>query len=149
MSSFRNNGSIAIRNVLSTGRDGAIDSESAESAAAGIAARLLESPAVCQADDTDGEFAICIFLPPNEKDALDSADGIGSAGGGGSLAPGDVFATRNCADILDSACQWRRYTACSKDNPAAIFVDSLYGSKGETPTTVIQWSKGTVHYKSQ
>lgn len=143
MSSFRSNGFIAIRNVLSPDRDGVIDSELAKSAAAGVAARLLESPAVCLADNNaDGDGTLCILLPLNDEDA----DRIVSVGGGGSLAPGDIFASINCAD---SSRQWRQYAACSKDSPAVIFVDSLYGSKGETPTTVIQWSKGTAHYKSQ
>jgi len=34
--------------------------------------------------------------------------------------------------------------ACGVDDDHALFVDKLYGTRGETPTTVVQWSKGTV-----
>jgi hypothetical protein len=33
---------------------------------------------------------------------------------------------------------------CTKEDQDAIFLDPLYGTKGETPTTVVQWSKGTI-----
>lgn len=100
--------------------------------------------------DTDDDDVLCILLPLNENDAQENSDLIGSAvGGGGSLNAGDVFATTGNLAVQASICAWRKYTACPIDNSAAVFVDSLHGSKGETPTTVIQWSKGTVHYKSQ
>ena len=147
MTSFQSNGSIVIRNVLVPEPDGVISQEAAASASAGIAARLLDTPAVC---DTYTDDALCMLLPLNEKDASEYSDLIGSAsGGGGSLSAGDVFATTSNVAAQSNVCAWRRYAACSKDDSATVFVDSLYGSKGETPTTVIQWSKGTVHHKSQ
>ena len=135
--------------------DGGISQEAAASASAGIAARLLDTPAVCDGSitsaATDADDVLCILLSLNEKDAHENSDLICSAvGGGGSLSAGDIFATTSNVDVQSNICAtWRRYAACSKDDSAAVFVDSLHGSKGETPTTVIQWSKGTVHYKSQ
>ena len=153
-SDFRSNGSIVIRNVLVPVPDGGISQEAAASASAGIAARLLDTPAVCDARmapaDTDADDVLCILLPWNEKDAHEISDLICSAvGGGGSLSARDIFSTTGDVAVQNSIGAWRKYTACSKDNSAAVFVDSLHGTKGETPTTVIQWSKGTVHHKSQ
>ena len=143
-----------IRNVLVPEPDGVISQEAAASASVGIAARLLDTPTVCATSvtsaDTDDDDVLCILLPLNENDAQENSDLIGSAvGGGGSLSAGDVFATTGNVAVPTSICAWRRFAACSKDDSAAVFVDSLHGSKGETPTTVIQWSKGTVHHKSQ
>ena len=143
-----------IRNVLRPERDTAISHEIAESASAGIAARLLDAPAVCNIPSTDASDAggdvVYALIPLDEKDAQEIADSISSAaGGGGSLGTGDVFATSCYIGAKTNDCNWRRYAGCSKDDPSAFFIDTLYGSKGETPTTVIQWSKGTVHYNSQ
>ena len=154
LNAFRSNGSIVIRNVLVPVPDGGISQEAAASASAGIAARLLDTPAVCDARmapaDTDADDVLCILLPWNEKDAHEISDLICSAvGGGGSLSARDIFSTTGDVAVQNSIGAWRKYTACSKDNSAAVFVDSLHGTKGETPTTVIQWSKGTVHHKSQ
>ena len=154
MISFQSNGSIVIRNVLVPEPDGVISEVAAASASAGITARLLDTPAVCDASmtsaDTDSVDILCILLPLNENDAHENSDLTGStAGGGGSLSAGDVFATTSNVAVQGNVSTWRRYASCAKDDSAAVFVDSLYGSKGETPTTVIQWSKGTVHNKSK
>ena len=144
-----------IRNVLVPEPDEVISQEAAASASVGIAARLLDTPAVCDARmlapaDTNADGVLCILLPLNESDAQENSDLIGSTvGGGASLSAGDVFATTGNVAVPTSICAWRRFAACSKDDSAAVFVDPLHGSKGETPTTVIQWSKGTVHHKSQ
>ena len=149
-SSFQSNGSIVIRNVLTPDRDGAISTHMAESATVGIAARLLNAPAVSSARPTDiDDGTLYMLLPLDEKEAEEISDKLGSVvGGGGSLGIGDVFATTRGVAAQNSISNWKDYSACSNDDPTSLFIDVLYGSKGETPTTVIQWSKGTVHYNS-
>ena len=154
LNSFRNGGDVTLRNVLRSGpRDSTIKQHSADAAAAGIAARLLDAPAI-STDDNKQPFdggAVRVLLPTTEGEAETMSRTLGAFAGGGSLAPGDVFAmstsTSNFADG-SSSLAWRTYHACNANDPAAVFIDKLYGSAGETPTTVIQWSKGTVH-KSQ
>jgi len=152
LSSFRNNGAVTIRNVLRTVPEGAIQLHSADAASAGIAARLLDAPAICWARNNkhDGsDSAVTILLPLHESEAEAMSRALGTFAGGGSLAPGDVFATAttsSCAE--ESNAPWRTYQACGVNDSAAVFVDKLCGSRGETPTTVIQWSKGTVHTSS-
>ena len=79
-----------------------------------------------------------------------------AAAAGGDLAPGDVYARRvvltsdRDAELRSSS---RSNTddkisflvaSTAADDPFATFVDPLFGARGETPTTVVQWSKGTI-----
>jgi hypothetical protein len=77
--------------------------------------------------------------------------------GGGALAPGDGFAQIIYTKVMmtinqnenDDNCQVRNncnfyVVPCSAKDSRAVFADPFFGTRGETPTTVIQWSKGTI-----
>ena len=60
------------------------------------------------------------------------------------IGPGDVLVAS--ADIAAGTDRnWKEeLSACQGDDDHALFRDTLFGTRGETPTTVIQWSKGTI-----
>eukprot|EP00957_Ditylum_brightwellii_P189025 14389728-Ditylum_brightwellii.AAC.1 len=90
---FRTNGSVTLRGVVKiSGNDDGLDTLSAFSAMAGIAARLLNSPACCLVGDNDKSKAgqaLRILLPITDSSAAALRSDV--VGGGGSLAPGDAF----------------------------------------------------------
>lgn len=108
---FRAQGSVIIRQV---GEDNL-------SAAAGIACRLLGSPA-CRLTETPSTSDTVVAI------TVDSSD----------LQAGDMWARKG---VYESALLFEPAAA---DDSLRTFVDPLFGTRGETPTTVIQWSKGTV-----
>ena len=120
------------------------------SAAAGIACRLLQcSACTMQASSTKADHGLVIFFPMTSKAAETLAQRIHRIN--------DDLSVRDCFALLlspgqdlDSSLQnmdgvkyWRFVPCSNEDDEKAIFVDHLFGSKGETPTTVFQWSKGT------
>ena len=134
---FMTDGSIVLRRVVNSMND---SDDDMISAAAGIACRLCSSPA-CQYAINENNPTIHIAIPKTETGAstleqLCFAD----------LGVGDAFVTTR-PDALPSTSndvEVATLQACNQESPNAIFVDPLYGTRGETPTTVIQWSKGTI-----
>lgn len=166
---FQSNGSVTLRKVLTL-----LDVKEEErnlcnllfSAASGLACRLLGSPAVrcVQEDivDDDGEVHandfLYVYFPRKELDTSDSLystwkEKIGSTFyGGGDLTVGDSFCFHPMAmDPNAKAVQGiteiglYRFLPCEASDNNACFQDRFYGSRGDTPTSVIQWSKGTIH----
>ena len=60
-----------------------------------------------------------------------------------SMSPGDLLAMIASDRLTMEEERWLVF-APSDASSRVDFVDPLYGTRGETPTTVIQWSKGTI-----
>ena len=141
LSMFQTDGLVTIRNVMGG------ESGSPISAAAGVACRLLESPACRAALPTiSQETAIRIVLPMTPEQAASiSMDRDSSSAG--FLASGDLHATRFTLEDSPAVVAngpWYAFVACDPTDARACYVDRLFGSRGETPTSVVQWSKGTI-----
>ena len=134
LNNFLANGSIVLRQVLKGDND-------ARSAAAGIACRLLKSPA-CRLLDNIGSGqgqVLHLVIPTSDEAArhLEKRYGV-------SMSPGDLFARFSSEELLVVGDMlWFTFASCETSAPFS-FVDRLYGTRGETPTTVVQWSKGTI-----
>ena len=135
--SFASNDSVLLRRVW----DSTKENESLSlSVACGVACRLLETSSVsvmvspldskgsCMEDDD----IIFVHLPTSEINLKD----------GRSLTCGDVLATRSKVEEMIGDYSYV-FRPCAHPEKA-IFTDQFYGSRGSTPTTVIQWSKGTI-----
>jgi hypothetical protein len=161
LDSFRKNGIITIRHVLpvSYNNEQLDGNAKVTSAAAGIAAILLGVPCVAQItkDSNDhgkhiNEVGVKMLLSYTEEEAHTASQilsQLGSSSGGGSLSVGDLCAISITVDDKkhhddDLFGPWYSFVACTHDDSRVTFVDRLYGLRGETPTTVIQWSKGTI-----
>lgn len=159
---FRSNASVAVRKVLTLvgGEENVISLQL--SVASGLACRLLGSPAVRCAlknnmddDDDDANNSVYVFFPNQEFDASHSIymtwkEKIGSTFyGGGDLSVGDAFCFQmepNVESILENTFGLYRFLPCEPSyDKNACFHDKFYGSRGDTPTSVLQWSKGTIH----
>jgi len=134
LNNFLANGSIVLRQVLQ-------GSDDARSAAAGISCRLMRSPA-CRLLDNVGSGqgeVLRIAIPTSEESArhLEQRYSV-------SLSPGDLYAIVSSAEslVVDDM-SWFTFVRC-ETSARVSFIDRLYGTSGETPTTVVQWSKGTI-----
>ncbi len=165
---FESSGSVTLRNVCRS-----LSPEETNltySIAAGLACRLLSSPAVCipsnealqlgEGGDDDGDYdeMLQIILPSSElqSEHLAGTNQGASQGvfyGGGPLTVGDAFAAvvvlsrrrENSNESANSDNGVYTFLPCPASDERAIFVDRFHGTRGETPTSVLQWSKGTVH----
>jgi hypothetical protein len=152
LQNFVADGSIVLRNVV-VAVSGGNDNEDVLllSAAAGIACRLLQT-AGCKllaSDDSSSSSSgsLCVMIATTDQGAealsrlykkdLAAGDGICVVSGTESMIPSSAAA------LLDEVAVWK-LQQCQKEDHDAIFVDPFYGTRGETPTSVIQWSKGTI-----
>jgi hypothetical protein len=160
---FKTTGAVTLRRVLD--RDDKLEKTKVLSATAGIACRVLETPACRlvrenELDDCIRTNADIVEIVVSSGKVLGQGDHGNVAAGGGDLALGDVLArsvndavSRRCSGSASSSSSSPEgesyiFTSVLSDDPVAVFVDPLYGSRGETPTTVVEWSKGTIHYSS-
>lgn len=157
---FRQTGSIVVRGAGST-----------KSVALGIACRLLEVPAcqllpmedhnivVATATTTttnndqcqDSRILLLVFVCLVQNQSATRLDGY-------DLNPGDVWVSRfppaNETVLQASSAHQVLQVAACETRPGVdplfqscgglYYEDPFYGARGETPTTVIQWSKGTI-----
>lgn len=139
LANFQSSGFITLRQVMTDGGD-------TLSAAAGITCRLMNSPA-CRLlreapKEASQQRAVRIVLPTSELEAQTINDKLGSVVG--SLSPLDLIAVTASVDSLrEESDTWLQFVPC-ETNDSALFVDPLFETRGETPTTVVQWSKGTI-----
>ena len=132
--SFASNDSVLLRRVW----DSTEENQSLSlSVACGVACRLLETSCVSiivPSFDSKGacDDTIFVHLPTFEINLKD----------GQSLTSGDVLATRHKSEEEIGDYSYAFQSCIHPDK--AIFTDQFYGSRGSTPTTVIQWSKGTI-----
>ena len=131
LNNFVTSGSIILRRVVSNlNDDGTI-----LSAAAGLACQLLQSPA-CRPSSTPlstTRDTVKIIIPRVD---------VGDVGPGDCLAAIASISDDRLSDANNSFLYMLE--ACAADDPNALFVNRLHGSRGETPTSVVQWSKGTI-----
>jgi len=151
---FQSSASVTVRSVLRSVHlmDDNNPLRASRSAAAGLACRLLGSPAVKIArksiDDSNADrdgTALHVILPLTESEGSNAK--FGSAFyGGGPLAVGDAFA---CYEVDETETGNENgvhsFIPCDSSDTNAVFVDRFHGTRGETPTSVLQWSKGTIH----
>jgi hypothetical protein len=149
LDNFLTDGFIVLRRVTTPVIADAAGERSVVSAAAGIACRLNRGHACQLRDSSLQNPAIGILFPTTLEAADELAKRIGRPN---DLSVGDCFAWRlspgqTIDDLalgdVDRAQLWQ-LELCSHDSAEAIFVDPLFGSRGETPTSVVQWSKGTI-----
>eukprot|EP00977_Amphora_coffeiformis_P020026 scaffold7808_cov184-Amphora_coffeaeformis.AAC.5 len=143
MERFQTQGSIVLRRMKSS-NEGA-----ARAVAAGVACRLLATPACRQVVDAKSGQ-----LEDNDNilEVLVATQDLALEAGAHDLQAGDVWAQCDDDDKSRSSSNTDnghpgtkfRFMATTADDPAADYVDPLFGMRGETPTTVVQWSKGTI-----
>ena len=151
---FQSNGAVTIRNLFQNA-----DDAHRFSVAAGLACRLMASPACSyvnlssQSKNFDDEnAAILIVLPMNEKELQEqmdtSASKISQSFAGGPLSVGDAFVSRislrDANENYESIPCVSTFVPCNQNEAIVTFQDKFFGSRGETPTSVLQWSKGTI-----
>ena len=127
---FVRDGRVLLRGLLLS--DGLSRAEAAAAEAA-LAARLLDAPACREA--AAGEAGTVALLRAGD-----------AAAAGTWLGPSDALATR--VDTGTAVEGRRVFAACAAGDGAAVWVDPLHGARGVCPTSVLQWSKGTVHHAS-
>jgi hypothetical protein len=128
INSFLQNGVIVIRKVF-VGQP-----ENAMQLARAVACRLLGAPACTLApfDSSAGKGAWIYF-----SDFDETILGFG-------VGPGDILVASSEV-AKTSYISWKEgLMPCEANNCSAVIKDRLFGTRGETPTTVIQWSKGTI-----
>lgn len=92
----------------------------------------------------DYEEAVYILLPATQKEAEAISSGQSMNEGFDHLSQGDLYAVCQIyRDCLEGE-PWFSSVACDAADKRACFVDRLFGTRGETRTTVVQWSKGTI-----
>jgi hypothetical protein len=110
---------------------------------AGIACQLLKSPACKLSNPNSSSLngnvpALHIRMPLLDDPSSD-------------LAAGDCLARLIPRHDKAESRQHHEETSfifvfeqCQENDANALFVNRLFGSRGETPTTIVQWSKGTI-----
>lgn len=68
------------------------------------------------------------------------------------LNPGDVLAldasTPMVEQLADDVCTlW--FEPVAADDDRAVWVDPFFGTRGSSATSVIEWSKGTIHHATE
>ena len=131
---FQTSGSIVLRQVL--------QGDDVVSAMAGVACRLSASPASRWVTPSElGEATprglLFIAVAHDVEKNLEVERGSVV-----SLSPGDLLATVSPGKAREEGL-WFAFAPCEA-SVSATFVDRLYGTRGSTPTTVVQWSKGTI-----
>jgi len=159
---FQSSSSVIVRRVIleSLSLDEESTNKSYISAASGLACRLLGCSAVKyvgEGNQNDGNNSLYVFLPRKEESeiALETIDAwttqlLGSSliYGGGSLMVGDALCFRmdeNQVSFPENIKGLYRFLPTEPSDKNTVFIDKYYGSRGDSPTSVLQWSKGTIH----
>lgn len=153
LGAFQSSGSVTLRNVWMGSFD-PVDNRL--TIAAGLACRLLASPAVTTVTNrVDNDTGVQIILPSNESESAELLSTMerqagNSFYGGGAVAVGDAFATIIKAnEVVTGTNGSFFFLPADKSSSEVIFADRFHGTRGETPTSVLQWSKGTIHVSNQ
>ena len=151
---FYSDGVVILRNLIQNEQCNQRDATKiAVSVSAGISTRLLNVSGCCilphsEMETVPGDF-IGILLPTNDDEAQMHSD-VAKLFNKGPLSPGDalVLSGHSIRSINDGIVVYDLRLFRPSDDKSALFVNTLHGGRGETPTTVVQWSKGTAHYSS-
>lgn len=131
---FAADGSVVLRRLLP---DEAPSASLLKLVAAAVAAKLHDAPAcrIAAAVNADGdvvdEVTVVLAGAPVEV-------------AGVHLAQGDALVIRGATAALREA-GGLVFQACTVDDANAAFVDPLYAAGGSAPTSVLQWSKGSIY----
>lgn len=163
--SYQANGFIALRRVAVLHNDKDCewinDRNHIVSVAAGIACRLLNSPACRCVESVDGgndgdinapSSSVDIGIAVALQDDTSNEEGVQARLAQFSLSVGDAIAINHDGSMVlegqhdHGAIEWFSFVPhdAKDDEGNPTFINPLYGMKGETPTTVVQWSKGTI-----
>ena len=129
---FAQHGRVVLRGLLPDAGE--------DVGAAALAARLLDAPA-CRAARAGDAAAVALLR--------DAGQACGAAGQGIWLGPRDALAVLVTGSAVQSVPDHRVFAACAADDCSAYWIDPLHGGRGVCPTTVLQWSKGTVHHATE
>lgn len=153
LGAFQSNGIVTIRNLFR----GCVSESYALSVAAGLACRLLRSAGCIYqslnpiSSQLSYHEKIYIVLKNDESESTyEQSFQEQTYYGGGPLSIGDALVIKidenNMNDYQTTSNKSGHYTfiPCFNSNQAATFIDKFHNSRGETPTTVLQWSKGTI-----
>lgn len=135
---LQSSGAVVLRQALQG--DAASSDRGVALAAAALAARLLDVPACREAaSPTDASIGIlCATSVAPESFGLH---------------PGDVLAVSSGTSLAQQveeqswATSW--FSPADANDEAALWCDPFYGTRGSAPTTVIEWSKGTIHHATK
>ena len=154
LDAFESNGIVTIRQVYKSQENQSVV-QCSKSVAVGLACRLLGSKAIKEhISSCDNPSGVTIFLPRTEEEAqrvMNILEGEMNSSfyGGGNLNDGDAFVfSRSLVRCIPSSANLFSFLPCDTTDKEVIFVDHFHGSRGRTPTSVIQWSKGTI-FESQ
>lgn len=152
LDSFNKNGIIVIRNIIQTSdcTSDLTKEKHLQQSVVAVACRLLNAPASTfihgefltdtPADSTDppwsAAFVYCMDSSTVHEPSGETVLGF-------DLGPNDVLVSSSVS--LEEAVTWTfTCVPCQADDTNAAYRDALFGKRGETPTTVVQWSKGTI-----
>ena len=131
---FSDSGLVVVRRCVA---DADCANQEARVALAAVATRILDAPA-CRLCESSTDASTAAITPRRGMHEW----------GGMRLNIGDVLVARTgVLDALPSQnCLLMWVEACAVDDPTAFWVDTLHAARGTTPTSVTQWSKGTIFY---
>ena len=131
---FGGGGLVVVRRCVA---DADCANQEARVALAAVATRILDAPA-CRLCESSTDASTAAITPRRGMHEW----------GGMRLNIGDVLVARTgVLDALPSQnCLLMWVEACAVDDPTAFWVDTLHAARGTTPTSVTQWSKGTIFY---
>lgn len=148
---FESSGNVTIRQVNKC-KDSIDAPDCFKSVAAGLACRLLGSKAIKEyIPSCNHPNGVHVFLSKSEVVETQRVMNIlesemkSSFYGGGSLNVGDAFIFSNGkVQIIPSSADLYSFLPCEITDSEVMFEDSFHGKRGQTPTSVVQWSKGTI-----
>jgi hypothetical protein len=129
---FSDSGLVVVRRCVA---DTDCANQKARVALAAVATRILDAPA-CRLCESSADASAAAITPRRGVHEW----------GGMRLNIGDVLVSRS--GLLDTHpsqnCLFMWVEECEADDPTAFWVDTLHAARGTTPTSVTQWSKGTI-----
>lgn len=131
---FHSQGSVILRGLVNN-----CYASNALAAAAGIACRLLKSPGcrlIYNMNEISSQDVVEVCFAFHEQNFCVGNQAVYY------LNAGDAW-VHNTVICQPSLTKYS-FQAATADSPGLTFLDPFYGSRGETPTTVVQWSKGTI-----
>lgn len=150
LSAFESSGIVTIRQVNKC-QDSQDATDCFKSVATGLACRLLGSRAIKEFNPScNHPSGVHVFLSKSEEETqrvmnILESEMKSSFYGGGSLNVGDAFIFSNgLVQIIPSSSDLYSFLPCEITDSDVIFEDRFYGLRGQTPTSVVQWSKGTI-----
>lgn len=128
---YQLDGQVVLRHLVPL----AMQSSCRRVVAAALAAKLLGVPAcrsISCAPVSPDAVAILLVLEPQTLENVQ-------------LEPGDVLAVQSDRVGQHSAVEVLVFAPCAPEEPDAVWHDRFHGARGTAPTSVLQWSKGSIY----